>query len=120
MKRTDSAYRDVTDQETRDRVWFVLREGRRVLLLEDAQQEDMFWYSFRTVALIPNGLDGDLGTLWDRALEVEDPRMGYRYGGVIAGEVRPKEPGDRVWLRGIVVKVTKEKPRRWWPSWWRG
>ena len=50
VKRTDSAYRDATDQETRDRVWFVLREGRRVLLLEDAKQEDMFWYSFRTVA----------------------------------------------------------------------
>ena len=46
--------------------------------------------------------------------------MGYRYGGVIAGEVRPKEPGNRVWLRGIVVKVTKEKPRRWWASWWKG
>jgi hypothetical protein len=37
----------MTEPEGMDRIWFVLRDGQRVLLLEDARQEDMFWYSSR-------------------------------------------------------------------------
>lgn len=99
------------------RVWFVLEEGQRVVMLEDPKQEDMFWISFRAVALVPGGERCAEKSFWDRALVVEDPCQGYSFDGVIAGETRPAVSGKRVWLRGIPLGRTEPKARPWWTRW---
>lgn len=102
----------------RERVLFVLRNGQRIVLLDEPEVDDMFWYSFRTHGLSPVCSREDFASLWNRELEVEDPRLGVKYGGVIAASPFPSIMGDRVRLRGVAFgSIVQERTSKGLPRW---
>ena len=85
--------------------WFVIRDSKRVALLECPRREDMFWWSYEVSELPEVIVDLYTPAFWEDVFEIEDARSGMRIPGVFAGKVRPSAPRQRVWLRGFIPNV---------------